>query len=136
MLLAILERCGAIREGQAADGSRVGAGTLAAGYQNFAICVEMLLASVALRHAFPCRVYAQKDRSPGGRPCGRVEGSSGRPGGRGTGCPPQPVPIQVPTCQCPLAGQEDRAGLGGPEPRLHLVRGRRPDAVGGEGRAV
>ncbi|XP_017658265.1 transmembrane protein 184A [Nannospalax galili] len=61
MLLAILERCGIIPEVQAVDGTRVGAGTLAAGYQNFLICIEMLFASLALRYAFPCQVYAEKN---------------------------------------------------------------------------
>ncbi|XP_013008183.1 transmembrane protein 184A [Cavia porcellus] len=65
LLLAILERCGAIPEVQVIDGTRVGAGTLAAGYQNFLICIEMLFASVALRYAFTCEVYAEKKNSPG-----------------------------------------------------------------------
>ncbi|XP_055984392.1 transmembrane protein 184A [Sorex fumeus] len=64
MLLAILERCGAIPEVQDVDGSRVGAGTLAAGYQNFLICVEMVFAAVALRRAFPCQVYSEKKDPP------------------------------------------------------------------------
>ncbi|XP_077879695.1 transmembrane protein 184A isoform X1 [Ictidomys tridecemlineatus] len=64
MLLAILERCGAIPEVQAIDGTRVGAGTLAAGYQNFLICIEMLFASLALRYAFTCQVYSEKKDSP------------------------------------------------------------------------
>lgn len=64
MLLAILERCGVIPEVQAVDGTRVGAGTLAAGYQNFLICVEMLFASLALRYAFPSQVYSEKKNSP------------------------------------------------------------------------
>ncbi|XP_066200380.1 transmembrane protein 184A [Saccopteryx leptura] len=63
MLLAILERCGVIPEVQVMDGSRVRAGTLAAGYQNFIICVEMLFASVALRYAFTCQVYSEKDNN-------------------------------------------------------------------------
>lgn len=65
MLLAILERCGVIPEVQAVDGTRVGAGTLAAGYQNFLICIEMLFASLALRCAFPSLVYSEKKNSPG-----------------------------------------------------------------------
>ncbi|XP_008563439.1 PREDICTED: transmembrane protein 184A, partial [Galeopterus variegatus] len=65
MLLAILERCGVIPEVQTIDGSRVGAGTLAAGYQNFIICIEMLFASIALRYAFTCQVYSEKkENSP------------------------------------------------------------------------
>jgi hypothetical protein len=70
MLLAILERCGVIPEVQAIDGTRVGAGTLAAGYQNFLICIEMLFASVALRYAFTCQVYAEKKESAPGEPWG------------------------------------------------------------------
>ncbi|XP_010329913.3 transmembrane protein 184A isoform X1 [Saimiri boliviensis] len=60
LLLAILERCGVIPELETISGNRLGAGTLAAGYQNFIICMEMLFASVALRYAFPCEVYAEK----------------------------------------------------------------------------
>ncbi|XP_014585309.2 transmembrane protein 184A isoform X4 [Equus caballus] len=60
MLLAILERCGAIPEVQVIDGSKVGAGTVATGYQNFIICIEMLFASIALRYAFTCQVYSEK----------------------------------------------------------------------------
>ncbi|XP_012878908.1 PREDICTED: transmembrane protein 184A isoform X2 [Dipodomys ordii] len=66
LLLAILERCGVIPEVQAIDGTRVGAGTLAAGYQNFLICIEMVFASIALRYAFTCQVYSEKkEHSPG-----------------------------------------------------------------------
>lgn len=73
MLLAILEKCGVIPEVQVIDGSKVGAGTVAAGYQNFIICIEMLFASIALRYAFTCQVYAEKkENSPGvpAGPCG------------------------------------------------------------------
>uniref|UniRef100_A0A8C3X291 Transmembrane protein 184A n=1 Tax=Catagonus wagneri TaxID=51154 RepID=A0A8C3X291_9CETA len=65
LLLAILERCGVIPEAQVIGGSKVGAGTVAAGYQNFIICIEMLFASIALRCAFSCQVYAEKkEHSP------------------------------------------------------------------------
>ncbi|XP_054849407.1 transmembrane protein 184A [Eublepharis macularius] len=60
MLLAILEKCGVIPEVQIIDGKAVGAGTVAAGYQNFIICIEMLFASIALRYAFTCQVYREK----------------------------------------------------------------------------
>ncbi|KAM9305256.1 transmembrane protein 184A [Gastrophryne carolinensis] len=60
MLLAILERGGAIPEVQIINGNTVGAGTVAAGYQNFIICIEMLFASIALRYAFTCMVYIEK----------------------------------------------------------------------------
>ncbi|POI28515.1 hypothetical protein CIB84_007735 [Bambusicola thoracicus] len=59
-LLAILEKCGVIPEVQIIDGKEVGAGTVAAGYQNFIICIEMLFASIALLYAFSCRVYREK----------------------------------------------------------------------------
>ncbi|XP_070617481.1 transmembrane protein 184A isoform X2 [Erythrolamprus reginae] len=66
MLLAILEKCGVIPEVQIIDGKAVGAGTVAAGYQNFIICIEMLFASVALRYAFTCQVYQDKKESTTG----------------------------------------------------------------------
>lgn len=96
LLLAILERCGAIPEVQVIDGTRVGAGTLAAGYQNFLICIEMLFASVALRYAFTCEVYAEKKNSPGkpGRSIAQGAGmsNSGHTGtGRGTFQAPEGV---------------------------------------------
>ncbi|KAG8433009.1 hypothetical protein GDO86_017324 [Hymenochirus boettgeri] len=60
MLLAILERCGVIPEVQIINNKLVGAGTVAAGYQNFIICIEMLCAAIALRYAFTCQVYKEK----------------------------------------------------------------------------
>ncbi|XP_067859043.1 transmembrane protein 184A [Heptranchias perlo] len=60
MLLAILEKCGVIPEVQIIDGHEVRAGTVAAGYQNFIICIEMLFAAIALRYAFPFQVYREK----------------------------------------------------------------------------
>ncbi|XP_026181069.1 transmembrane protein 184B-like isoform X1 [Mastacembelus armatus] len=59
MLLAILEKCGAIPQISSAEVS-VGEGTVAAGYQNFIICIEMFFAAVALRHAFTYKVYMDK----------------------------------------------------------------------------
>ncbi|XP_038612377.1 transmembrane protein 184B isoform X1 [Tachyglossus aculeatus] len=59
MLLAILEKCGAIPKIHSAEVS-VGEGTVAAGYQDFIICVEMFFAALALRHAFTYKVYADK----------------------------------------------------------------------------
>lgn len=59
MLLAILEKCGAIPQINSVEVS-VGEGTVAAGYQNFIICIEMFFAAVALRHAFTYRVYMDK----------------------------------------------------------------------------
>lgn len=59
MLLAILEKCGAIPQISSAEVS-VGEGTVAAGYQNFIICIEMFFAALALRHAFTYKVYMDK----------------------------------------------------------------------------
>lgn len=59
MLLAILEKCGTIPRINSPDVS-VGEGTVAAGYQNFIICVEMFFAALALRHAFTYKVYMDK----------------------------------------------------------------------------
>lgn len=61
MLLAILERCGIIPEVQIIDDHEVRAGTVAAGYQNFFICIEMLCAAIALRFAYPSQVYVERN---------------------------------------------------------------------------
>jgi len=50
--LAILEKTGAISTYHG-----IQAGTIAAGYQNFIICFEMLVAAILLRFAFPSSVY-------------------------------------------------------------------------------
>ncbi|KAM9784919.1 transmembrane protein 184A [Syngnathus acus] len=60
MVLAILERCGVIPNALYIDGEEVGAGTVAAGWQNFIICMEMFFAAIALRYAFTCTVYQEK----------------------------------------------------------------------------
>ncbi|KAA0705458.1 Transmembrane protein 184A [Triplophysa tibetana] len=60
MVLAILERCGVIPEALMIDGHKVGAGTVAAGWQNFIICIEMFFAAIALRYAFTSSVYQEK----------------------------------------------------------------------------
>ncbi|KAK1881760.1 Transmembrane protein 184B [Dissostichus eleginoides] len=66
MLLAILEKCGAIPQINSEEVS-VGEGTVAAGYQNFIICVEMFFAALALRHAFTYKVYMEKSLDSQGR---------------------------------------------------------------------
>ncbi|XP_033908987.2 transmembrane protein 184B-like isoform X2 [Acipenser ruthenus] len=66
MLLAILERCGVIPEALLIDGHEVGAGTVAAGWQNFIICIEMFFAAIALRHAFTYNVYQEKKNEMSG----------------------------------------------------------------------
>lgn len=66
MVLAILERCGVIPNALFIEGKEVGAGTVAAGWQNFIICIEMFFAAIALRYAFPCTIYQeQKSEVPG-----------------------------------------------------------------------
>lgn len=68
MVLAILERCSVIPNALFIDGQEVGAGTVAAGWQNFIICIEMFFAAIALRYAFTCTVYQEKkDEVPGQR---------------------------------------------------------------------
>uniref|UniRef100_A0A8K9XCC2 Transmembrane protein 184ba n=1 Tax=Oncorhynchus mykiss TaxID=8022 RepID=A0A8K9XCC2_ONCMY len=66
MLLAILEKCGAIPKINSPEVS-VGEGTVAAGYQNFIVCIEMFFASLALRHAFTYRIYMDKRLDSQGR---------------------------------------------------------------------
>ena len=57
--LAILEKAEIISPIIDSNGTRTSTGTVSAGYQNFLICIEMFCAAVALRYAFPHRVYAQ-----------------------------------------------------------------------------
>ncbi|GCC34718.1 hypothetical protein chiPu_0013193 [Chiloscyllium punctatum] len=66
MLLAILEKCGAIPKIDSPE-IYVGEGTVAAGYQNFIICIEMFFAAIALRYAFTYKVYADKRIDSQGR---------------------------------------------------------------------
>jgi len=57
-LLVILEKMKFIEPIVSDDGSEVTkSGTVAAGYQNFLICIEMFFASIALKYAFPISVY-------------------------------------------------------------------------------
>ncbi|CAF3114078.1 unnamed protein product [Rotaria socialis] len=55
VLLAIFEEFGIIQAFQGKTNLSVG--TVAAGWQNFFICIEMCLASIALRFAFPHETY-------------------------------------------------------------------------------
>ena len=58
VLLAILELAGVIDViHQTGSGDIVEAGTVSAGYQNFLICIEMLMAAIGLRYAFPYNLY-------------------------------------------------------------------------------
>ena len=63
VVLAILEKAGVIG-GFTEGGAKVGPGTVSAGYQNFLICIEMFVASLALRYAFPYDIYAQVGSAP------------------------------------------------------------------------
>lgn len=57
-LLVVLEKMGTINPIVSDDGSEITkSGTVAAGYQNFLICIEMFFASIALKYAFPISVY-------------------------------------------------------------------------------
>lgn len=58
VLLAILEKCDVIPSVYSEEGKlAAGPGTVAAGYQNFILCLEMLFASIAFRLAFPISNY-------------------------------------------------------------------------------
>ncbi|KAL3285247.1 hypothetical protein HHI36_019357 [Cryptolaemus montrouzieri] len=56
--LAILEKAELISPIIDSSGTTT-SGTVSAGYQNFLICIEMFFAAIALRSAFPYRVYIQ-----------------------------------------------------------------------------
>ncbi|CAF3357420.1 unnamed protein product [Rotaria sp. Silwood1] len=59
VLLAIFEQCGIIQAFQGKTNLSVG--TVAAGWQNFFICIEMCLAAVALCFAFPHQPYIVRE---------------------------------------------------------------------------
>ncbi|KAL8565106.1 hypothetical protein ACOMHN_005309 [Nucella lapillus] len=68
VVLAILEKSGVISPIFMQDGeTKVEVGTVSAGWQNFFVGLEMLLASVALRFAFPYSVYSSGPTSAGGQ---------------------------------------------------------------------
>ncbi|RUS73309.1 hypothetical protein EGW08_018920, partial [Elysia chlorotica] len=68
VVLAVLEKAGVIDPIYSHEGSQaVGVGTVSAGWQNFFICLEMFVASVALRFAFPHSVYCAGPTSTHGR---------------------------------------------------------------------
>merc|ERR1719300_1759249 len=73
VLLAILESLNYISPVKGPDGKvvQMTAGTGSAGYQNFLICIEMLFAAIALRYAFPIKVYINEG-------CINADGSVGR----------------------------------------------------------
>jgi len=59
VLLAIMEKVGVISPVYVEDGRiSIGTGTVAAGYQNFLICIEMFIAAIAMHFAFTHRPYA------------------------------------------------------------------------------
>jgi len=62
VLLSLLEAVGAITPVSVGgtDKEELGVGTVAAGIQNFLICVEMFFAAIALRYAFPYQIYQEK----------------------------------------------------------------------------
>ncbi|XP_063727539.1 transmembrane protein 184B-like isoform X2 [Symsagittifera roscoffensis] len=58
MLLAILEATGVLNAVLFANGQEmISSGTIAAGYQNFLICIEFFFAALLLFMAFPHRIY-------------------------------------------------------------------------------
>ena len=72
VLLALFEKVGIIEayEGETYEGynkANLSAGTVAAGWQNFLICIEMFIASIALRFAFPHSAYLHSVPSTTGR---------------------------------------------------------------------
>lgn len=58
VLLAILEKAGVISPVYSYDGTpKIGVGTVAAGYQNFIICIEMFFAAIGFWFAFTYKPY-------------------------------------------------------------------------------
>lgn len=57
VILAIMEKIGILKP----YNEQATAGAVAAGYQNFLICIEMFFASIALKYAFPYEIYSYDD---------------------------------------------------------------------------
>ena len=72
VFIAICARLGLIRS---SDWATYDADDVAAGLQNFLICIEMFMAAVAHAHAFPPRVSTSSSGSSNGR--GRGTGGGG-----------------------------------------------------------
>lgn len=65
VILAILERSGVIHNTFTENGKEVlGTGTVAAGWQNLCICIEMVLVAVAVRFAYPSAGYSRPKHMP------------------------------------------------------------------------
>jgi hypothetical protein len=71
-LLAVLEKVGVIEAFDGGVAKNLSAGTVAAGWQNFIICIEMFFAAIALRFAFPYSVYVNCARAGVASTTGRV----------------------------------------------------------------
>lgn len=68
VLLAVLEKTKVINSHYSEEGIKmIGVGTVAAGYQNFIICIEMFFAAVAMRMAFPYDLYVTQEMVTHGR---------------------------------------------------------------------
>jgi len=66
VLLSVLEAVGAITPVSiGGTENELGVGTVAAGIQNFIICIEMFFAAIALRYAFPYQIYQEKQADKG-----------------------------------------------------------------------
>jgi hypothetical protein len=68
VLLAVLEKANVINGMYSEMGEQViGTGTVAGGYQNFIVCIEMFFAAIALKYAFPYTLYEQQETITQGR---------------------------------------------------------------------
>ena len=97
VFIAICAKLGLIRP---AEWSTDDTDDVAAGMQNFLICIEMFMAAVAHAHAFPPRVRPQP-RLPGRHLLSR---------------PGQPCPGEPPACRCPALSAPSSAPILPPPP--------------------
>uniref|UniRef100_A0A8C6SWD4 Transmembrane protein 184bb n=1 Tax=Neogobius melanostomus TaxID=47308 RepID=A0A8C6SWD4_9GOBI len=139
MLLAIMEKCGAIPEINSADVS-VGEGTVAAGYQNFIICIEMFFAAIALRHAFTYKVYMDKRLDSYGRcaPMKSISSSLKETMNPGTWCKtPSTTSPSLSAVHAAVHPGEGRGPTSIPQPQQHQHQGgQREDTAAQLGRRV
>jgi hypothetical protein len=66
VLLSVFEVIGIIQAVNTDTSAKLSAGSVAAGWQNFLICIEMFFAAIALRLAFPHTVYLNSTSSSSG----------------------------------------------------------------------
>lgn len=122
VLLAILGAAGAIEHAYG-----ITPGTIAAGYQNFLVCIEMFFAAIALRYAFSVGTYADTNLNTGTSTSGPVNLQSISSSLKETMNPHDIVQDAIHNFH-PQYQQYTQASSTNPtEERFHQIRSQRPE---------